>query len=91
MPTHIVYFCLSKQATRPSPLLDWEMANCVCVCLSLCQYDNSTELQYISNVFIREFVRLIDIARGQIDEILIKFRWKLDEKFVCLALPGRVN
>ena len=24
---HIVYFCPSKQATRPSPLLDWEMAN----------------------------------------------------------------
>jgi hypothetical protein len=21
-------FCPSKQATRPSPLLDWEMANC---------------------------------------------------------------
>ena len=24
---HIVFFCHSKQATRPSPLLDWEMAN----------------------------------------------------------------
>jgi hypothetical protein len=35
----------------------------------------------------------MDIARGQIDEILVKFGWKLDEKLakVCLALPGRVN
>ncbi len=29
---HIVYFCPSKQATRPSLLLDLEMANCLCAC-----------------------------------------------------------
>jgi hypothetical protein len=26
---HIVYFLFLQQATRPSPLLDWEMANCI--------------------------------------------------------------
>jgi hypothetical protein len=38
-------------------------------------------------------VGLIDIAQGQIDYILVKFDWKLDEKFakICLALLGRVT
>ena len=60
----------------------------MCVCLPV-----STITQQLSNILLQEFVRLMDIARGQIDKILVKFGWKLDEKLaeVCLALPGRVN
>ena len=40
-----------------------------------------------------KIVGLIDIAQGQIDYILVKFDWKLDEKFakICVALLGRVT
>jgi hypothetical protein len=56
---------------------------CACVCLSVSPI---THKQY-------NFARRIDIAQGEIDEILVKVGWKFDAKLakVCLSLPARVN
>ena len=44
-----------------------------------------------TNVKIRKFVGLMEIAQGQIDQILVPFGWKLDEKVAkfCHVFAGQ--